>query len=72
MLRGSLTRATVAMMAGQELLAESDPLIEEGPAYEGGGAAHFRLSGVLGFRRIASLGRSLGRKGVANLWCKLS
>jgi hypothetical protein len=25
----------VAKMAGQELLAESDPLIEEGPVYEG-------------------------------------
>ena len=41
MLRGSLTRATVAMMAGQELLAESDPLIEEGPVYEGVGLAIF-------------------------------
>ncbi len=29
------------MMASQELLAESDPLIEEGPAYEGVGLAIF-------------------------------
>jgi hypothetical protein len=41
MLRGSLTRAMVAMRASQELLAESDPLIEEGPAYEGVGLAIF-------------------------------
>ena len=31
----------VAMMAGQELLAESDPIIEEGPVYEGVGRAIF-------------------------------
>jgi hypothetical protein len=28
-------------MAGQELVAESDPLIEEGPVYEGVGLAIF-------------------------------
>jgi hypothetical protein len=31
----------VAMMASQELLAEIDPLIEEGPVYEGVGLAIF-------------------------------
>jgi hypothetical protein len=31
----------VAMMASQELLAESDSLIEEGPVYEGVGLAIF-------------------------------
>ena len=41
LLRASFARAMVAMMASQELLAESDPLIEDGPVYEGVGLAIF-------------------------------
>ena len=40
-MRASFARAMVAMMASQELLAESDPLIEDGPVYEGVGLAIF-------------------------------
>jgi hypothetical protein len=41
MLQPVSRRSMFAMMASTELLAESDPLIEDGPVYEGVGLAIF-------------------------------